>query len=56
MSPLESLDVLASILQQISLPAVSPEGKLSHSVITDHLQNISTALQPQSETKEDQPC
>jgi hypothetical protein len=56
MTPLESLDVLASILQQVSLPAVAPDGKLSHSVIADHLQTIHAALQPaEQEIKEDQP-
>lgn len=56
MDPIESLDALAKILQQIALPAVAPDGQLSHSVIASHLQNISAALQPQSETKEELPC
>lgn len=49
MSPLESLDVLASILQQISLPAVAADGQLSHRVISEHLQTIHAALQPPPE-------
>jgi len=55
MTPLQSLDVLASVLQQISLPAVAPEGQLSHKVISEHLQTIHAALQPETETKEEQP-
>jgi len=55
MKPEQSLDVLAGILQQIALPAVAPDGQLSHAVITSHLQNISAALQPPSETKEEKP-
>ena len=49
MSPLESLDVLASVLQQISLPAVAADGQLSHRVISEHLQTIHAALQPPPE-------
>lgn len=56
MNPIESLDVLAKILQQIALPAVAPDGQLSHAVITSHLQNIQAALQPEPGTNEEQPC
>lgn len=52
---IQSLEILAVILQQISLPAVAAEGQLSHRVITEHLQTIQAALQPEPETKEDQP-
>lgn len=50
MKPEQSLDVLAGILQQIALPAVAPNGQLSHAVIANHLQTIATALQPEPET------
>ena len=43
---IQSLEVLATVLQQISLPAVAPEGQLSHRVISEHLKNINVALQP----------
>jgi len=53
---IQSLDVLAAVLQQISLPAVAPDGQLSHKVISEHLQNIQAALQPEPGTNEEQPC
>lgn len=63
---IQSLEILAVILQQISLPAVAAEGQLSHRVITEHLQTIQAALQPPTDehgnmpsispTKDDQPC
>lgn len=55
MTPIKSLEILATILQRLALPAVADEGQLSHSVITEHLQTIQAALQPEPETKEDQP-
>lgn len=52
MTPLQSLEALASILQQISLPVVAAEGQLSHTIIAEHLQSISKALQPETEETE----
>ncbi len=54
MKPEQSLDVLAGILQQIALPAVAPDGQLSHKVISEHLQRIHAALQPEQKTAPEQ--
>ena len=57
MTPINSLEILANILQRLSLPAIADEGQLSHRVIAEHLQNIQAALPPpDTETKKEQPC
>jgi len=57
MTPINSLEILANILQRLSLPAIADEGQLSHRVIAEHLQNIQAALPPpDTETQKEQPC
>lgn len=51
-TPQQSLEALAGILQQISLPAVAPEGQLSHSIIAQHLDVLARALEKDEESKE----
>lgn len=51
-TPEQSLEVIAKILQQISLPAVAPEGQLSHAIITQHLGILARALEKYEESKE----
>ena len=53
--PIESLNILAGILQQISLQMVSHTGQMSHEVVGNHVSNVLQALQQKPEQKPEEP-